>query len=160
MEAIHSLFVRPRPGEAAVQVDNEGGSHQLEARSQWQAGSSEAAGQNRGQLDTGSYTCCPPAAAVQLPSTAGESQRQQSRPCSSWHFSHPWHCQQLSAAGQMLARDGISFNFCQISHRVELHFFSCQHKKDNHCFWYIAEVWFGYCGRWMGVIVIAIELGS
>jgi len=27
MEAIHSLFVRPRPGEAAAQVDTEGGSH-------------------------------------------------------------------------------------------------------------------------------------
>jgi len=43
-------------------------------------------------------------------------------------------------------------------------FFSCHHKKVNHCLWYIAEVWFldgaGSCGWRKGVIVIAIDLGS
>ena len=41
---------------------------------------------------------------------AGESQFEQLRPCSSWHFSHPWHCKH-SPAGQMLpAWLGTVFN--------------------------------------------------
>jgi len=53
MEAIHSLFVRLRPGEAAAQVDNERGQEDLTsgswARSQWpQLAAAVTAGQNRG----------------------------------------------------------------------------------------------------------------
>lgn len=127
----HSFIVweTARPGKAAAQVEDL--TSWRPARSQWPKLAAVTAGQNRGwQLDTGS---CPPAAVA---ARWLQQQQQGKASLSNYGLVHlgtflTHAIVNTLTAGQML---GTVFNFCQISHRVELLFFSCHHKKVNHCF--------------------------